>query len=173
MRGKIVFTFHNKDIKIWNIFLNSIREAGFKIEKVIHQQNRRTGESVVSNPYGTSGTDFYIRCSKGNKQYQENDDREFEHIVMQTSINLIAKRNEPTPYQILFNGILAEISNGGFNIDKFDESIEKILKNHVNKIFKLSDNNISTSGEFWWFVNPEEHIKYPDRPLSDRVEILC
>lgn len=168
--GKAVFTFHNKDIKIWNIFLNSIKEAGFKIEKVIHQQNKRSGESVVSNPYGTSGTDFYIRCIKYNKEYQQNSNNEFEHIVLQTSINLIAKRNEPTPYQILFNGILAEISDKGFDIDEFDKNIETILKNHINKIFILSDNNFSTSGKFWWFINPNEHIKYPNRTLSDRVE---
>lgn len=168
--GKIVFTFHNKNIKIWNIFLNSIKEAGFKIEKVIHQQNKRSGESVVSNPYGTSGTDFYIRCIKLNKDYQESNNSEFEHAVLQTAINLIAIRNEPTPYQILFNGILAEISGKGFDINEFDKNIETILKNYINKIFILSDNNFSISGKFWWFVNPNKYIKYPDRPLRDRVE---
>ena len=63
-KGVIVFTFHNKDIKIWNAFLHAIALSGFKIEKVIHQQNRRTGESNVANPYGTSASDFYIRCVK-------------------------------------------------------------------------------------------------------------
>ena len=42
--GKIVFTFHNKDLMVWNAFLRSISEAGFRVEKVIHQQNKRTGE---------------------------------------------------------------------------------------------------------------------------------
>ena len=35
---KIIFTFHNKNIKIWNAFLNAVALSGFKIEKVIHQQ---------------------------------------------------------------------------------------------------------------------------------------
>lgn len=168
--GKIVFTFHNKSIKIWNIFLNSIKEAGFSIEKVIHQQNRRTGESVVANPYGTSGTDFYIRCVKHNKNYHKDKQTEFEHIVLQTAIALIAQRNEPTPYQILFNGILAEISSKGFDIEDFDKSIETILKEKVGTIFKLSDNNFSNAGNLWWFIEPSKYIKYPDRPLSERVE---
>jgi DNA modification methylase len=168
--GKIVFTFHNKNIKIWNIFLNSIKEAGFKIEKVIHQQNRRSGESVVANPYGTSGTDFYIRCSKSNFEYQQDDTKELEHIVLQTAIRLIAQRNEPTPYQILFNGILADISNNGFDIEDFDSNIEHILKKHIGTIFKLSDNTFSSAGNLWWFINPKEYIKYPNRPLSQRVE---
>ena len=34
--GFIVFTFHNKEIKIWNIFLKSVSLAGFKVERVIH-----------------------------------------------------------------------------------------------------------------------------------------
>lgn len=48
--GKVVFTFHNKDLMVWNAFLRSISKAGFKVEKVIHQQNKRTGESNVANP---------------------------------------------------------------------------------------------------------------------------
>lgn len=168
--GKIVFTFHNKDMKVWNIFLNSIKEAGFKIEKVLHQQNKRSGESVVGNPYGTSGTDFYIRCSKQNEQYERDSYAEFEHIVLQTSIDLIARRNEPTPYQILFNGILSEISNKGFDVNEFDKNIEYILKKYIEKIFVLRDNNFSTSGKFWWFIDPNKHIIYPNKTLSDRVE---
>ena len=46
------------------ILLNAIKNSGFKFDKVTHQYNKRTGESNVSDPYGTSGADFYIRCVK-------------------------------------------------------------------------------------------------------------
>ena len=62
--GYIVITFHNKEMAEWNDFVNAVRNAGFKFDKVTHQYNRRSGESHVSNPYGTSGSDFYIRCVK-------------------------------------------------------------------------------------------------------------
>jgi 16S rRNA G966 N2-methylase RsmD len=168
--GKIVFTFHNKDIKIWNAFLNSLFQAGFKIEKVIHQQNRRTGESNVANPYGTSATDFYIRCIKANSLGFKSNEERFSHFVLDTAIRLIALRNEPTPYQILFNGILAELSNEGYGLDDFDQNIESILSKEIDKIFKLTENDKNNGGTYWWFVNPSKYIKYPDLPLTDRVE---
>jgi len=167
--GKIIFTFHNKDIKIWNAFLNAISMSGFKIEKVIHQQNRRTGESNVANPYGTSASDFYIRCIKKPTTSFKTDEKEFEHYVLHKAINIIAQRNEPTPYQILFNGLLAEISSAGFNIEDFDKNIEQTLSIHIGTIFELKDNN-SRAGKYWWFKNPNEYIKYPDKKLTERVE---
>ena len=167
---KVVFTFHNKKIKIWNMFLHAIKVGGFTIEKVIHQQNRRTGEANVANPYGTSANDFYIRCSKGQNLKPDNDRESFDHYVLQTAIRLIALRNEPTPYQILYNGILAEISFAGFELENFDLEIKDILSKEIGSIFELRDNKINKAGAYWWFKNPEKYIKYPDRKLGDRLE---
>lgn len=168
--GKIIFTFHNKRLDIWNAFLSAVQLAGFKIEKVIHQQNKRTGESNVANPYGTSATDFYIRCIKSPITNLKTDKDEFEQFVVTKAIQIIGQRNEPTPYQILYNGILAEISSAGFMLEDFDQNVNQILEKHLGTIFKLEENNLTKSGDFWWFLNPEEHIKYPDKLLSDRVE---
>lgn len=168
--GKIVFTFHNKELPIWNAFLKSISLAGFKIEKVIHQQNRRTGEANVANPYGTSGTDFYIRCVKSDIKAIKTDKDEFEHFVLTKAIEIIALRNEPTPYQFLFNGVLTEISGAGFDLEDFDSNIQQILQANIGKIFKTTANGDNKAGNYWWFVNPKEYIKYPDRLLTDRVE---
>lgn len=168
--GKIVFTFHNKELPIWNAFLKSVSLAGFKIEKVIHQQNRRTGEANVANPYGTSGTDFYIRCVKTTFNGKKTDKDEFEHFVLTKAIELIALRNEPTPYQILFNGLLTEISSAGFDLEDFDSNIKSILEKNIGTVFKTTANGDNKAGNYWWFVNPKNYIKYPDRLLTDRVE---
>lgn len=167
--GKIVFTFHNKNIRIWNAFLKAVFLAGFEIEKVIHQHNRRTGESNVANPYGTSATDFYIRCIKKPVTQLKSQTDEFEQYVVKTAIELIAQRNEPTPFQILFNGLLAEISSAGFDVVDFDKNIEKILEKHIGSIFDITDKN-NIAGKFWWFKDPSLYIKYPDKKLTDRVE---
>jgi hypothetical protein len=168
--GKIVFTFHNKKLAIWNAFLKSIMLAGFKIEKVIHQQNRRTGEANVANPYGTSATDFYIRCIKSKTTNLNTNKEEFEHFVIIKTIEIIALRNEPTPYQFLFDGILTEISSNGFDLEDFDTNIETILNKHIGKIFKVGGNNDNKAGNYWWFINPNKYIKYPNKLLTDRVE---
>ncbi|MEX0596925.1 MAG: hypothetical protein WD512_10535 [Candidatus Paceibacterota bacterium] len=168
--GYIVFTFHNKDINIWNTFLKSLSLAGFQIQKVIHQQNRRTGESNVANPYGTSATDFYLRCIKASHTSMETDMEQFEHFVLTKAIEIIAERNEPTPYQFLFNGLLAEISGAGFDLRDFDTNLEKILSKYIDNIFIITENKENGAGKLWWFNNPEEHIKYPDKKLTDRVD---
>ncbi|WNY24313.1 hypothetical protein MmiHf6_16440 [Methanimicrococcus hongohii] len=167
--GKIVFTFHNKDLMIWNSFLRSLSEAGFKVEKVIHQQNRRTGESNVANPYGTSASDFYIRCSKSSYVEKIKTTRdEFENFIIDRAVSIIHARNEPTPYQILFNGLLSEISKAGFNLDQFDENINYFLEKHIGDIFVIVSNN-ELFGNLWWlkdeFTDSENTVA-----LSERVD---
>lgn len=166
--GKIVFTFHNKDISVWNAFLRAIAEAGFKIEKVIHQQNRRTGESNVANPYGTSASDFYLRCVKTESITRTSTTQDdFEKFVIARAKAIILARNEPTPYQILFNGLLSDISKAGFDLDDFDNSLQHILKKYVDAIFLITKTN-EQYGDLWWIIgeSPRENII----PLSQRVE---
>ncbi len=167
--GKIVFTFHNKDIMVWNAFLLSISEAGFKIEKVIHQQNRRTGESNVANPYGTSASDFYIRCVKSTyvEKIKTTKD-EFENFVVDRAVKIISARLEPTPYQILFNGLLSEISRAGFELENFDENIHQFLKKHIGTTFTITKSD-EVHGNLWWLINDSELPK-DIAPLSSRVE---
>lgn len=167
--GKIVFTFHNKNLMVWNAFLRSLSEAGFQIEKVIHQQNKRTGESNVANPYGTSASDFYIRCSKSQivKKIKTSKDQ-FENFVVDRAINIIKARNEPTPYQILFNGLLSEISKAGFDLENFDDNINEFLEKHTEDIFDITENE-SIIGNLWWLKD----YKSKDTnvlPLSQRVD---
>ncbi len=167
--GKIVFTFHNKDLMVWNAFLKSISEAGFQIEKVIHQQNKRTGESNVANPYGTSASDFYIRCSKSQivKKIKTSKD-EFENFVVDRAIKIIKARNEPTPYQILFNGLLSEISKAGFDLENFDENINELLEKHTNDIFEITKND-NAIGNLWWLKGYRPSAQNLS-PLSERVD---
>lgn len=166
--SKIVFTFHNQEIKIWNAFLCSIAAAGFSIEKIIHQQNRRTGESNVANPYGTSAADFYIRCVKSKVLPTiKNRDDTFENFIVSRAVSIIEARNEPTPYQILFDGLLVEISKAGFNLDGFDENMKTLLLKQIGNIFVLRE-AVDLRGDLWWLVHPPTDKKH--LPLSERVE---
>lgn len=168
--AKIVFTFHNKEIKVWNAFLRSLSQAGFRIEKVIHQQNKRTGESNVANPYGTSASDFYIRCSKSEyvERIRTNKD-EFENFIVDRAVKIISARNEPTPYQILFNGLLSEISKAGFDLEDFDDNISNFLEKHIGSVFVI-ENTEKVYGPLWW-LSDVSSIKGNVVPLSQRVEV--
>lgn len=153
--SKMVLTFNNKDLSTWGSFLTAINDSGFSIEKVIHQQNKRTGESNVSDPYGTSAADFYIRCIKKSNKTKNKylTAGKFEKLIIDTVIEIIRERNEPTPYQILFNGLLAKLSSMNFTINDFDNDIKSILNNHLNKelcIYKTANNK---AGNYWWITN--------------------
>ncbi len=169
----LVVTFHHKKIQEWNDFVKSVRLAGFKFDKVTHQYNRRSGESNVANPYGTSGADFYIRCAKQRDVDFTDDQSGLEHFVKRKAIEIIALRNEPTPYTILVSGLIPEMLQAGFfRPQDYKKEIKNILKRYAGEgnVFLVKENHDNGAGEYWWFQNPEDHINYPDLPLQERVE---
>ncbi len=171
--GYIVITFHHKKIQEWNDFVNAVRLAGFKFDKVTHQYNRRSGESNVSNPYGTSGADFYIRCVKHRDVDFSDDASGLSHFITQKTIEIIGLRNEPTPYTFLVSGLVPEMLQAGYMQPKeYQDELERILSENegVGKIFVRTKNQDNKAGDYWWFNNPEEFINHPDLPLQDRME---
>lgn len=168
--AKIVLTFHNKDLKTWQSFLKSLENGGFKIEKVIYQQNKRTGESNVSDPYGTSASDFYIRCVKNKSKYlQELSKDDLENIIVSQAKEIIRERAEPTPFQILFNGVLAKLSMAGFDIKNFDLTFQSCLKKHIPNDFEVKENLLTKAGNYWWVSDMKFDI-LSQNTLSNRVE---
>ena len=170
--GFMVLTFHSKEMQEWNDFVNAVRDAGFVFDKVTHQYNKRSGETNVSNPYGTSGSDFYIRCVKKRDIDFSDDQSELENFILNKTIEVIARRNEPTPFDFICNGVLPELLQAGY-LQPTDQTkaIDKVLNQYVGngKIFqviKTKDN----AGDLWWFNKPSEHINFPDIPLTRRVE---
>lgn len=168
--GKLVLTFNNNNLQVWGSFLTAITNAGFEIEKVIHQQNKRTGESNVSDPYGTSATDFYIRCRKTNNIKIENPNKvEIEKLIINKIIKIIKERKEPTPYQILFNGLLAELSTSKIDISSFDLDAKKMMKKHLGKELTIYKGAVNKAGVFWW-INDEKYNRADPNTLTNRVK---
>lgn len=170
--GYLVITFHNQDMREWNDFVIALKNAGFKFDKVTHQYNKRSGESNVSNPYGTTGSDFYIRCVKQNSVNFTDDHSELSHFILNKTIQIIAERAEPTPFSFVVNGLLPEMLEAGyFRPDEPAKELHAILDQHIgeNKIFFTTKNG-NGAGDYWWFNNPHAHINHPDLPLSDRVQ---
>lgn len=171
--GYLVVTFHHQKTIEWNTFVNAVRIAGFKVDKVTHQYNRRSGESNVANPYGTSGSDFYIRCVKHRDVDFTDNKSGLGFFVLQKAIKVIGQRNEPTPYTFIVQGVIPEMLQAGYiQPDDYQAEVANILSAQVgpDKTFIVTKNNDNKAGDYWWFVNPKDYIKYPDRPLSNRVE---
>jgi SAM-dependent methyltransferase len=171
--GKLVVTFHHKDLREWNDFVRAVRLSGFKFDKVTHQYNKRAGESNVANPYGTSASDFYIRCVKKREVDFTDDTSELGNFIIQKAIEIIAIRNEATPYDFIFSGLVPELLQAGLTQPTDSRcEVERILQSQVGlgKIFTRTPNTTSKAGDLWWFVDPTRHISHPDRPLKSRVE---
>ena len=170
--GYMVVTFHSQEMQDWNDFVNCVRNAGFKFDKVTHQYNKRSGESNVAMPYGTTGSDFYIRCVKKRTVDFTDDKSELEHFILQKTIEIIAERNEKTPFTFIVNGLLPELLQAGYLSIEEPRELQDILKKYVGKdnVFCVTHNSTQGAGDYWWFNEPKKYINYPNIPLSKRVE---
>lgn len=169
----MVVTFHNQDIKEWNDFVSAIREAGFAFEKVTHQYNKRSGESNVANPYGTTSSDFYIRCKKVDVKTEHNEKEELGRFVIERTKALLIARSEPTPFTFILNGLLPDMLQAGYlQPDEPAEEIRKILAPEIGegKMFCVVDNLKDKAGDYFWFNNPADYINHHNIPLKERVD---
>lgn len=130
--GYLVVTFHHKKTIEWNSFIFAVKASGFKVDKVLHQYNRRTGESNVANPYGTSGSDFYIRLVKHRDVDFTNNTSGLRYFVVQKATKIIAERNEPTPYSFIVQGVIPEMVQAGYiQPEDYQQEISSILSAQV------------------------------------------
>lgn len=167
--SKLVLTFNNKNLVVWNCLLKSIQNSGFIIEKVIHQQNKRSGESNVNDRYGTSSTDFYIRCIKSQSEATKKiTQEELSKIIRDAAKQIILARLEPTPYQILLNGILVAISEANICIEDVCQSIENVLEASTNKEFIIIPNDETKAGNYWWLAD-KQYDKKNKNTLSNKL----
>ena len=162
--GKLVVTFHHKQIQEWNEFIRAVRLAGFDIEKITHQYNRRSGEANVANPYGTSGADFYIRCIKNPNVDHADTASDLRRIVLRSAITTIGLRNEKTPFSFIIPGVMPAVINAGFFMPtQYQNEVLRILNENegVDKIFIRTPNTDNKAGDYWWFNEPSSQISYP------------
>lgn len=171
----MVVTFHNQDIKEWNDFVNAIRLAGFTFEKVTHQYNRRSGESNVSNPYGTTGSDFYIRCKKDVATEANNEKQTLDNFIVNQTIHILQGRGEKTPLEFIKNGLLPNMLQAGYlKPEEPKECVLNVLKKNSgnDKIFQIIENHDPATGPVFWFNAPSEYMNHMEIPLNERVEII-
>ena len=167
--SKIVLTFNNKDSSVWKSLLGAILDSNQTIEKVIHQQNLRSGESNVTDKYGTSSSDFYIRCIQNVTNNEECSIKDTHEFILEQAKLFIKERNEPTPYQILFNGILSKLSSFPKAFQNFDDNLIEVLNN--SNQFEVVENKDTSAGNYWWI----KELKYnseDNQTLTNRIKKL-
>jgi DNA modification methylase len=171
----LIVTFHNSQPRIFNSIMKSCINAGFVLEKILFQQNKRASESGVANPWGTAISDFYLRFRKPTKEEKkiEGLNREgFEKLVVNSAKIVLAKRGQPSELYHILSGVYMELYKYGQFLETDEEDISNILKKRLNKEFVLveADEENVRKGERWWFSEEEKKKHNLQTPLSDRVE---
>ncbi len=166
--GKIVITFNNKKIETWASLISAIYNANFVIEEVIHQPNKRSGESNVDDPNGVSSSDYYIRCIKGNKKLRILNELELKELCSSIVFNIILDRNEPTPYQILFNAYINKVASNGVVINAQICSLDNILQENKDKLI-ITENSLNRAGKYYWIKN-KKYNKDSKTTLSNKLK---
>ncbi len=167
--AKLVLTFNNKEPKIWSSLLGAIFDSGYLVERVIHQQNLRSGESNVVDKYGTSATDFYIRCVKKDEAATVLPVEVSEDYICGIAEDIIAGRAEPTPYQILLNGIITKLSGLPNAFENTDHALKVILQNSGR--FETIENKDTLSGTYWW-IKGMDYCADNGQTLTNRIRAL-
>lgn len=166
---KMVLTFNNKEPKVWKSLLGAILDSGYCVEKVIHQQNLRSGESNVVDKYGTSSTDFYIRCIKNQNSSNQLQILDLQSYICEVAEDIILSRAEPTPYQILFNGILTKLTRHPNAFENFDDDLILALKESGR--FYTLENTETLSGNYWW-IKGKKFDFTSDKTLTNRIRAM-
>jgi hypothetical protein len=168
-------TFHSTDIKVWNSIIKAVVMVGFELEKIIYQPPARPSAKGLLQPYGSAVGDYYIRFRKPEidvlRTEKEIDLRTYELEVVDAAQRIIGERGEPTIYQYILNGIMAELQ-GGRKVPRGAKNIDEVLKEHIGREFELipvKDEQGKTIGKKWWLKGVDiAHFSEPT--LSDRVE---
>jgi DNA modification methylase len=173
-KRKMIVTFHNDQVNIWNSLLRSTDEAGFQMEKIIYQPNKRTGESNVANPYGTSASDFYLRFIKRDEQtsasfnLDQGISSDYRSVIINAAKSVIVARGEPTDEAFLLNGIYIELAKHGHFLEANLVNIQAVLSNEIPRTFTVFPQDDPFLGGKWWISQKVQNL--PLIPLSDRVE---
>ncbi len=168
-------TFHSTDIKVWNSIIKAVVMVGFELEKIIYQPPAMPSAKGQLQPYGSAVGDYYIRFRKPEKEVLETekeiDLKTYELEVVDAAQRIIGERGEPTIYQHILNGIMADLQ-GGRRVPVGAKNIDEVLDEHVGKEFELlpiKNEEGKIVGRKWWLKGADiAHFSEPT--LSDRVE---
>lgn len=174
----LTLTFHNPTFKVRNATIRAGTFAGFEFEKIHHQPTAQKSGKSLLQPFGSAMGDFYLRFHKPASERsraespEEIDAKRFEKIVVDTTIELLAERAEPTPYTIVINYIDPVLAkNGFFSSLNTGLDVKAVLTKHTGKEFKLVSEKLGgAKGKLWWLNDATIVVRLKEIPLSERVE---
>ncbi len=168
----LTVTFHNTDVKLYNLMIRAAAAAGFDLEKSVYQPPSSVSVKAQMAPYGSAIGDYYIRFRKPKSENSGGasiaDAGAYENIVVDAVEKLLSERGEPTASTHILNSysdICECVKEQGCPF-ALDVSISDIINRHLGDEFVL----VKKDGEEMLWLNPRTHNFIDRVPLSDRVE---
>ncbi|MFX1284464.1 MAG: DNA methyltransferase [Promethearchaeota archaeon] len=165
--GYFIITFHSPSLKYRNILVRSVLLAGFEFEKIVYQPPPRASAKSLLQPFGSQRGDYFFRFKKPKerieKSYEAIEVNKVEELIVNITREIIMERGEPTHYTDIQNSLdpilYEELKKAHLLMDFNPESVERILKRYVGKVFELVDMEIRLLGKKplqgtgWWLSN--------------------
>lgn len=171
-------TFHNPSFEIRNILERACYVGGYDLERILWQPPAQVPSSKSHlDPYGSVQGDFYFRFRNAKQPGREisEDEATFNRVVVEAATDTLAHRGEPTPMNIVTNGIEPALAEHGFPFASESSISEAILEadefivlgpdgSEMDKArtSKLEDKTL-------WFAHPDQYL-LDQVPLNERVE---
>ncbi|KXB04735.1 hypothetical protein AKJ48_01585 [candidate division MSBL1 archaeon SCGC-AAA261O19] len=176
--SRMTVTFHNPSFEIRNTLEKSCYVGGYDLENVIWQPPASVPSSKSHlQPYGSVQGDFYFRFRNigiYNRERLE-DEEAFKRIVAEAAKEIVAERGEPTPMNIVTNGIEPALAEHGFPYSPSISVTEAILEADAFVILNKNGDEVNRKrtkkleDKTLWLRNPEKYLL--DRvPLNERIE---
>jgi len=165
--GYLTVTFHNPNTKIRNSTIRAGTFAGFDFEKIHWQEIARPSAKSLLQPFGSAVGDFYLRFHKTptgteSTSPKEIDETRFEHIVVDTTKELLAERGEETPYTIIINYIDPVLAKHGYFLALHSGLDEQTVLRKLMSEVKV------TFTQIWEAVS----IEFPNSLTSDSLSLM-
>jgi len=128
-------------------------------------------------PFGSAQGDFYLRFRRPPAgtialKPEEVTEARFESIVVESVMELLAERAEPTPYTLIINYVDPFLARHGF-FSSLNTGLDvaTVLKKHEGQEFKRVPATLGgAEGQLWWFADASQVGRLKEIPLSERVE---
>jgi len=147
------FTFHNRDLNIWKIVIDAIKNSGFYLKGVVYQEQAVFSGTQGINWKNTLRGDFVYKLQKNEdykKETKKTNNSNNEKIIINNVSNWIRLRKDGITSDKLYERLIPFIikRNAYLSSDGRVINIEELL----NKNFKYDKTREKNKSEYTWQI---------------------
>jgi 16S rRNA G966 N2-methylase RsmD len=148
-------TFHNRDIRIWEIIIKNLKLIGFKLENICYQEQAVASGTQGLNKKNTFKGDFVYNFIKKkivkNINIRPKKIQNVEEKIVKKINQLLRNNNNRLSPDKLYEKIIPYIVNNNFYKDKNGKTTD--VENILNKFFLFKKITNSNRDEYVWVKN--------------------